>query len=573
MPWREHRSVLTGFAGHLLGIASAAGNRSLWLATTERTAFPPLRGDVQADVAVVGGGITGLTVAHLLKEEGKRVALVEMRQIGQGTTGYTTAKLTVGQSLVYAKLRAAHGPEASRLFAESNRDAISRTGELIERLGIHCDWEPASNYVYTESSTGLRKLDRELDAMRNAGVVADITRETELPFPVLAAIRVDDQAQFHPLKYLAGLAARMPGNGSEVFEETLVTGVRSAQTCVVETAAGRILARHVVVATQLPFLDRVFFFAKAHPQKSYLVAAQVEAAAAPVGMYISIDEPTRSIRSAPASGEKRYLIVGGETRRPGKEHQTTRRYRALEEFMYEQFGAEAGWRWSAHDYVPADGMPYIGRIRRRDDRVLVATGFAKWGLTKAMIAARIITDAVLGRPNPWAGLYDTGRVTPRASATALARENAHVAWRFLEDRLRPRRGQEGLQCLASGEGAVLRIGGRHLAAFRDGSGALHVLSARCPHLGCIVGWNEADRTWECPCHGSRFTAEGQLAQGPATEGPRAPQSAGRPGRLAPSRNPRLTSPHRQRGSRQSLSCVIGASKCRATVPPLTACCL
>jgi glycine/D-amino acid oxidase-like deaminating enzyme/nitrite reductase/ring-hydroxylating ferredoxin subunit len=510
--------VASGGRGEILDITPANSHISLWSSTFEGAPFPALQGDARVDVAVVGGGITGVTVAHLLKAEGKRVALVEMRRIGQGTTGYTTAKLTVGQSLVYAKLQSSHGPEAARLFAESNRDAISQTAEVVQRLGIECDWESASNYVYTESSAGLEKLEDELDAMRRAGVAADLTRETELPFPVAGAIRVDDQAQFHPLKYLAELVARIPGDGSDVFEETRATGVRSAETCVVETAAGRIRARHVVLATQLPFLDRGFFFARAHPQKSYAIAAQVEGSAAPVGMYITIDEPTRSIRSAPGSGQNRYLIVAGEAGRPGDEQRTDRRYRALEEFMHERFGAEATLRWSAHDYVPADGLPYIGRIRRRDERVFVATGFAKWGLTKAMITARIITDAIVGRANPWAELYDTGRLTARASAPALATENAHVARRFIGDRLRPRSGEEGLESLASGKGAVLRVAGRHLAAYRDDSGALHVLSARCPHLGCIVGWNEADRTWECPCHGSRFSAVGELVQGPATAG-------------------------------------------------------
>jgi glycine/D-amino acid oxidase-like deaminating enzyme/nitrite reductase/ring-hydroxylating ferredoxin subunit len=505
-------------AGHLLGIASAGGNRSLWLATTERTAFPPLEGDVQADVAVVGGGITGVTVAYLLKAEGKRVALVEMGRIGQGTTGYTTAKLTVGQGLVYARLRSSHGREAARLFAESNRGAISQTAELVERLEIDCDWESASNYVYAESARGLAQLEVEVEAMREAGLAAELTRETELPFPVAGAVRIDDQAQFHPLEYLSGLVARIPGDGSEVFEETRATGVQSAESCVVETDAGRISARHVVVATQLPFLDRGLFFAKAHPQKSHAVAARVDERAAPVGMYINVEQPTRSIRSAPASGTSRYLIVGGESGRPGEEQKTDGRYRALEKFAREHFGAEADMRWSAHDYAPVDGLPYIGRLRRREERVFVATGFAKWGLTKAMIAARIVADAVVGRPNSWAGLYDAGRVTPRASAIALATENAHVARRFVGDRLRLRPREENLRRLPPGEGAVLRITGRHLAVFRDDSGALHIRSARCPHLGCIVGWNEADRTWECPCHGSRFTAEGELAQGPATEG-------------------------------------------------------
>ena len=501
--------------GEIHGIDVSDASRSLWLATAEVDEFPALEGDIEVDVAVVGAGITGVTVAHLLKREGKSVALLEMRRIGLGTTGNTTAKLTVGHSLVYAKLSSSHGPDAARLYAESNREAISQMDTLAAELGIDCDWEPASNYVYTESSGRLDKLEEELEAMRSAGVLAEMTRDTDLPFAVAGAIRVDEQAQFHPLKYLAGLVARIPGDGSHVFEQTRSAGVKSGETAIVETSTGRVLAKHVVITTQLPFLDRGLFFAKAHPQKSFAVSAELEEARAPRGMYISIDEPTRSIRSAPSGDGIRQLIVGGESRRPGEEQNDEDAYQALDEFMRAEFGVMSDLHWSAHDYIPADGLPYIGRLRRGDERLHVATGFAKWGLTKGTIAARIITDAIVGRSNPWAALYDTRRWTPRASARSLVTENGRVAGRFVADRIRPR--SAGGQ-LAPGEGAVIRVGLRHQAVYRDESGNTHVLSARCPHLGCLVAWSEADKTWECPCHGSRFTAEGGLLQGPATTG-------------------------------------------------------
>lgn len=436
-----------------------------------------------------------------------------MRRVGVGTTGNTTAKLTVGHSLVYARLSSSHGVDAARLYAESNGEAISQMETLAADLGIECDWEPASNFVYTESSGRLDELEEELGAMRGAGILAEMTRETDLPFPVAGAIRVDEQAQFHPLKYLAGLVARIPGDGSYVFEQTRATGVRSGEAAIVETSSGRVLARHVVVATQLPFLDRGLFFAKAHPQKSFAVSAELAVERVPRGMYISIDEPTRSIRSAPSGDGNRRLIVGGESRRPGDEQSDEDAYQALDEFMRAEFDVASELHWSAHDYIPADGLPYIGRLRRGDERLHVATGFAKWGLTKATIAARIITDAIVGRSNPWAALYDTRRWTPRASAKSLTTENGRVARRFVADRIRP--GSTGKQ-LAPGEGALVRVGLRHQAVYRDESGNTHVLSARCPHLGCLVAWSEADKTWECPCHGSRFTAEGRLLQGPAT---------------------------------------------------------
>ena len=487
---------------------------SLWQTTAAETAFPRLEERFLVDVAIVGGGMVGVTTGALLKEAGKTVAVVEMGRVGQGTTGFTTAKLTVGHGLVYSDIASRHGPDAARLYAEANQSAIGLAEGQVRRLGIDCDWEPASNYVYAESPERVDDVREELEAAMAAGVDATLTSETDLPFAVAAAIRVDGQAQFHPLKYLQGVAASIPGDGSYVFEQSRATGLRTGGLYTVETPAGAVQARHVVVATQLPFLDRGLFFAFAHPAKSYVVAARIEEGQAPRGIYISADRPTRSIRSTPGAGGFRYLLVAGETGSPGED--SAERYAALERFLRERYGMDAESRWSAHDFMPVDGLPYVGRLRRRDERVYVATGFAKWGLTNGTAAAALLTDTILGRPNRWAGLYDAQRVKPGASARKLATGNGQVALHFLGDRLRPRPGKEELERLAPGEGAVARIGGRHYALYRDESGELHALSARCTHLGCLVGWSSADRAWECPCHGSRFAADGTLVQGPAT---------------------------------------------------------
>ena len=291
--------------------------------------------------------------------------------------------------------------------------------------------------------------------------------------------------------------------------------MKRGRPCVVETAAGSVRARHVIVATQIPFLDRGFFFARAHPQKSYVIAGPVDDA--PRGMYISAEEPTRSLRSTPGPDGGRLLIVGGEGHKPGTEEDTGKRYARLERFMADRFdGAEATYHWSTHDFMPVDRLPYIGPLWPGDDRILVATGFAKWGLTKGTLAAAMLTDRILGRPNAWAELYDSTRLDPRHSVRRFAQENADVGLRFVRDRLRPRPGRERMERLAPGDGAVIRVGTRQYAVYRADDGRLHTLSARCTHLGCIVGWNQADRAWECPCHGSRFAADGTLVQGPAT---------------------------------------------------------
>jgi len=492
-------------------------NRPFWLDQAD-TNYDSLAGSVDVDVAVIGAGITGVIAAYLVKQAGRSVALLEMNRIGYGATGYTTAKLTVGHGLIYADLVDEFGAETARLYARSNQEAIEHVASLVHELGIDCDFEVASNYVYAETEQAAADVRREVDAARSVGIDCELTTETDLPYPVAAAIRVDRQAQFHPWKFLAGLARQVDGDGSRVLEQTRALDVRSGDPCVVTTTSGEVRARHVVVATQLPFLDRGLFFAKAHPTTSYAIAADLGEADVPRGMYISAEQPTRSIRSTPAGDGGRVLIVGGEGHKPGAEPDTQERYDRLGRFLRERFGVDRSqFAWSTHDYMPVDKLPYIGRLRRGDGRILVATGFAKWGMTKGTLAAGMLTDAVLGRVNAYGDLYDSARFPGRRSAAAFAKENGQVGLRFFGDRVRARPGGQEAERLAPGEGAIIRVGTRQYAVSRTESGELVSLSARCTHLGCIVGWNPADRAWECPCHGSRFAADGTLLQGPATE--------------------------------------------------------
>ena len=483
--------------------------RSYWLATKPDLRFVPLAGDVAVDVAVLGGGITGVTTALLLKQAGKTVALVELRRVGHGVSGNTTAKLTSGHGFVYAKLAQKHGLEVARVYAESNEAGLAKIADLVETHAIECDFERSDNYVYGTAAVDAARLREEARAAQAAGLDAAFVDELALPFSVAGAVRLRDQAQFHPAKYLAALAELIDGDGSHVFEETRAIGVKTGDPSMVSTSGGTIRADDVVVATHLPFLDRGLYFVKAHPQMSYAVAAPVESP--PEGMYLSISEPTRSIRSTPHGGE-RLLVLGGEGHPAGRDGDTRRRYEALEHDLAAWFGGDPHYRWSAHDYVPVDGLPYIGRLTPLTKRLHVATGFAKWGLTKGTLAAMILTDTILGRSNPWADTYDASRLDLRRSFAGLLTANARIGARFISDRLSART----LDSIPKGEGAVVRNGLSQLAVHRDDQGQLHALSARCTHLGCIVAWNTAERTWDCPCHGSRFDTDGRVFEGPAT---------------------------------------------------------
>ncbi len=489
--------------------------RSLWIESTPDTSYAALADGLEVDVTVVGGGIAGITAALLLKRAGKSVALLDSKRILHGATGYTTAKVTAAHNIVYTTVAKKFGEEGARLYASANDAALEFIARLVEELQIECQFERKANYVYCESPDERSQVEQEVEAARSAGLAAKLVENTALPYPVECAFRLDNQAQFHPRKYLLPLAESVADDGSHVLELTRVLDVTGSDRLRVETDRGTVVARDVILASHLPFLDRGFFFAKAHPERSYAVAARIRSEQDPDGMYINISQPTRSVRTA-YDEDGLLLLLGGEGHKPGGEPDTEARYRALEEFGRRHWQTESfPYRWSTQDYSPLDGVPYIGRLTRRSDHVYAATGFKKWGMTNGTAAAMIVSDLILGRDNRWAKLFDAKRVKPLASASRFIKENAAVAKHFFGDRLN---GGEpvDLDRLAPGDGRLLSLGGRKTAAYRDEQGQLHTLSPVCTHMGCHVSWNPGERSWDCPCHGSRFAGEGTVIEGPAT---------------------------------------------------------
>ena len=482
---------------------------SPWLDRPAGPEHPPPDADLDVDVAVVGAGIVGLTTALTLQEGGAEVAVLEARRVGSGVSGNTTAKLSSLHGLSYDAIRSNHGAEAATVYAVANEWGLERVRDLAERLEIECDLRTKLNHTYTEDGGRLGEIESEVEAADAAGLAVSFTTETELPFDVAGAVALPEQAEFDPVKYLRGIAAALERAGGRLFESTRVVGVDGVG---VRTAAGRsIRAERVVIATQIPFLDRGLFFARAGVKRSYAVTARLTNEPE-LAMYLQAEAPGRSLRTMPW-GDEELLIVGGESHELGS-GEATEKFKALERYARERFDV-AGFehRWSAHDFMPDDGLPYIGRLWPTSDRVLTTTGLRKWGLAMGTAAARIMADQALGQENEWASTFDPSRLPTVRALPTMLEHNAKSGFRLLADRAH-RGGEVG--DLAPGQGRVIGDGLRQKAVHRDLDGRLHAVSARCTHLGCIVRWNEAEATWDCPCHGSRFEADGALANGPAT---------------------------------------------------------
>ncbi|HEX2179966.1 MAG TPA: FAD-dependent oxidoreductase, partial [Actinomycetota bacterium] len=488
--------------------------QSIWTATSASTSYPRLEGTVKVDVAVVGAGITGITTALFLARDGAAVALLEADRVASSTTGNTTAKLTSLHGLTYTSIAGEQGEEPAQLYGRANEAAIAQVAELSQAHGIACDFERMPAFTYTEEPDQIAQIEAEVTVAQRLGLPATFVTETDLPFPVAAAVRFDNQAMFHPRKYCLGLAEVLAKQGVRIFERTAVTGIEEGKPSVLTAAAGTVVADHVVQATQLPFHDPFGFFTSNFPNQSYGLAFATSEGV-PEGMYLSASPPTRSIRPY-RDGRQSYLIIGGEGHKMARDADTNQRYETLVRWAQERFGTgKPAFAWSAHDYLPVDGIPYVGRLTPDTDRLWVATGFKKWGLTNGTAAAMILADSIAGRENPWARTFDSLRLKPKPVEKWLKRQ-AELKKSHAEGSIETVTAQLEL-VLGPREGRVIDTTQKQkVAAYRDEDGRLHTHSAVCSHMGCQVAFNPAEKTWDCPCHGSRFDITGTPIHGPAT---------------------------------------------------------
>lgn len=487
-----------------------------WDTAVDMPGTTRLTADAAVDVCVVGAGIVGMTTAYLLAQAGKRVMVLEAREIGGGNTGRTTAHLASAIDDRYSEVVRIRGREQASQAWRAHTAAIEGIGAIVRSEGIDCDFERLDGYLFLAPGHGIDVLDEELAACREIGFTA-VERAAYAPlggFDSGPALRFPGQAQFHPLKYLAGLARAIVRDGGEIHTHTRVTKIVGGADPRVETADGHtVRAGSVVQATNVPIHDNQGVHPRQAPYMSYVVALRVPAGVVPRGLYWDTADPYHYVRLQVDVGGDELLIVGGEDHKAGQAEDGSRRLAALEAWARARFpGArETAYRWSGMVLETIDGLALIGRSHG-EEHVYIATGDSGMGMTHGTIAGMLIRDLVLGVASPWQGLFDPSRVPLKAMGDAL-RENLNVAAQYADWAMPGE--VPSVDHIAPGSGAVVRRGLSKLAVYRDPAGRLHACSAACPHLKGPVAWNPLESTWDCTCHGSRFDAYGRVLNGPA----------------------------------------------------------
>lgn len=484
---------------------------SYWIKSTAESNYPQLEKDISVDVAIVGGGIVGISAAYLLMKEGLKVAVVDANRILHGTTGHSTAKITSQHALIYAKLKKEMGEELAHQYAEANEKAIHLIANIAEENKIDCDFAWRSAYVYTQSQQMIKAIEDEARVASALGIKASILEEIPLPFPVKGALRFEGQAQFHPLKYLKALAQKVTEQGSYIFENTTAVNILGDPSAILTRDGKKITAEKIIIASHYPFFDGgALYFSRIYTEKSYILAIRLQEKF-PEGMFITAEDPARSLRSQ-SDPDGELVLVAGENHKTGDGTDLNVHYQNLLNFAHETFPVQdVVYRWSTQDCMTLDGVPYVGHLTPQSPNLFVATGFGKWGISNGTASAMILKDLIVKGDNPWAPVYNPSRFNLVALKSFVV-QNVDVAKEYVSGKMAKLPDHIDIP---EGEARTVEADGHRMGAFRDEEGELHLVDITCTHLGCELKWNDAERTWDCPCHGSRFNIDGEVMEGPA----------------------------------------------------------
>ncbi|MDM5206633.1 FAD-dependent oxidoreductase [Cytobacillus kochii] len=489
--------------------------QSYWL-EAKQLQYQSLDGNTKTDVVIIGSGITGITSAYLLAKEGLKVILLDAGEVLAGTTGHTTAKVTAQHGLIYDELIEHFGIEQARLYYEAQADAI----KMIEKeaANINCDFSNESSFIYATNDQYSEKLTFEYDAYKRLGITGQLKESIPFSIPTTGVLEMNNQAQFHPVKYLEGLLQRFIDLGGTVYEHTTVVDIEEGKQPVVITNKGhRILCNYVVMASHSPFLKwKGLYFSRLLPERSYVIAIESDDDFEG-NMYYCANNPVRSIRATTSEETgKKLILIGGEGHKTGKGINTYQHYEALQAFSNEVFGEKPiAFRWSAQDLTSLDKIPYIGPITSDENNIFVATGYRKWGMTNGTAAGILLKDLITEQHTPYQELFNPSRFHANPSIKNFITYNADVAGQLIKGKLEPE--FKHPEDLANNEGGLVKVDGKRRGCYRDDDGQLHIVDTTCTHLGCETEWNAGERTWDCPCHGSRFSYDGEVIEGPATE--------------------------------------------------------
>lgn len=500
--------------------SESGATKSFWLDTVDTLSFPPLADDARANVCIVGAGIAGMTTAYLLARAGKAVIVIDDGPIGGGETGRTTAHLCNALDDYYSRIARLFGDSGARLAAESHTAAIQRIAAIVELEDIDCDFEWLDGFLFLDEHGKREWLEDELVATHQAGLTDTglFERAPIDAFNTGVTLRFPRQAQFHVLKYLNGLARAITRDGGRIYCGTRAKNIEDGAPASVTTADGHtILAEDVVVATHSPVNDWMVMHTKQAAYRTYVVGLRVPIGAIPRILLWDTADPYHyvSVHQADKSGaDYEVLIVGGEDHKTGQAQNTDERFTRLEQWVRNRFSmaGEVLYRWSGQLLEPVDGLAFIGKNPGADEHIYIITGDSGNGITHGTIAGIMLTDLISGCENPWTGIYDPSRINFR-SASAYARDNLNVAEQYSSWLTSGDTGS--VDDIPNNSGMVVRRGMRKIAVYKDASGVVSECSAVCTHLYCIVDWNDTEKTWDCPCHGSRFSALGKVINGPA----------------------------------------------------------
>lgn len=488
--------------------------KSLWIETTkDEIILNPLEKDKETEICVIGGGLFGLTTAYYLTQQGKKVIVLEKGEIGEKVSGNTTGKITSQHGLFYEHLINDYGKEYAKKYLEANEEAIENIKEIIKKEQIECEFCKQNAYVYTTQEDEVIEIQKEVEAVKELGKEAEFVTQTELPFKIKGAIKFKEQAQFHARKYMIGLCKAILKQ-NEIYAYTTVTDVvKEEDKYNIYTDRGNVKAKYVVIATHYPIINMPgFYFTKMYQSTSYLIAIETDKKL-PQGMYISAKEPIYSFRTATYNG-KQILLIGGSEHKTGKAIEDNSNYKELEKKAKELYpDCKILFKWNTRDCISLDKIPYIGEYSNIMKNMYVGTGFKKWGMTLSNIAGKIVSDKIMGKENKYETIFNSTRIKPIKNRWEVKNMVEETVKSIVLNKFKIE--PEDLKQIENDNGAIIEINGENVGIYKDTQGKIYAVKPNCTHLGCLLTWNNLDKTWDCPCHGSRFDYRGRNIYEPA----------------------------------------------------------